>query len=927
MTMQTGLLNKAGKPTAPIVIITDAPGKHAYDTGAVMSKPQMDLIKKLATDHDIPGTEFCMVNPCPPIPEEIETSERKVGDFLTAHRTEFLEILKSTNPKLIVTLGKTALRQLAGRAVKITQARGSLTTFDISGDIPVLPLLSPAHALRRPEVLPVFIGDFRQIAVLRESGWDQGVFEQSIDDAQYEWCLDLTDLLTKRPACISLDTETIGLDWRNGRQAVLTASLTTREGHAYVVPFSADYFNHPELRGGSSNHLPTLSQEDVDRLLDQLAELLGDPQIKVTGHNLKYDIHHLKNYGIEVANWYVDSMQLAFAVDDNMERKSLDECVRRWVPAMAGYADNFNTDDVHEGKSRMDLVPHDQMLRYAGGDTDSCFRLTETLCKLCKEDSRQWRAFRGVMMPGLQAFVGVEEAGIGIDIEALIALGAEYDIKERERYIELIEMAAKKAPAVLRKHENKGLSFGQAAFVSDLLFTPEGYGLTPRVWTPGTRKLPMEERIPSVSTKEHLPFFEHVPFVRKLIEYQKLTKLRSTYIGKPGQTSFTRIERLKSSGRYPATIVADLTKAGVAFVDKKSVPVRRRNESPNPVGGLTEAGRVTVDEQGTVWRRNAEEPSGFWQHLTGGSHRIHPSFRLDATVTGRTSSQNPNAQNFPKRGPMAKDFRRIFVPSNGYVLIEADLSQAELRIAAWMANEKHMLQIYQDGGDIHAATAAGVMGIPLDQVTKEDRQKAKAINFGFLYGMWWKKFMDYAKTDYGVTFTPKQAEAIRERFFDLYPGLAAWHKAMKDFVVEHGYVRSLHGALRRLPSINSSEESIKQEVQRQAINSPVQRFASDLGVMAMARFSRDCPRELMRPVAFIHDAVIVEARLAVVDEAASALRFYMQSNPLHLFDLHPPIPILSDVSIGTSLAAMEERPEILSVAPEWYQAHLDEVIS
>jgi DNA polymerase-1 len=291
---------------------------------------------------------------------------------------------------------------------------------------------------------------------------------------------------------------------------------------------------------------------------------------------------------------------------------------------------------------------------------------------------------------------------------------------------------------------------------------------------------------------------------------------------------------------------------------------------------------------------------------------------LDNTVTGRTSSQNPNAQNFPKRGQTAKDFRRIFIPTEGFVFIEADLSQAELRIAAWMANDKKMLKIYQDGGDIHAATAAGVMNIPIEEVKKEDRQKAKAINFGFLYGMWWTKFMDYAKTDYGVTFTPKQAEAIRTRFFTLYPSLENWHKTMKAFVREHGYVRALHGALRRLPSIKSSEDKIKQETERQAVNSPVQRFASDLGVLALARFDRDCPRDRMRAVAFIHDAVVIEARKDSIDEAASALKWYMQNNPLEeLFDITPPLPIASDVSIGDTLAALDERPNTQAIRPIW----------
>lgn len=125
-------------------------------------------------------------------------------------------------------------------------------------------------------------------------------------------------------------------------------------------------------------------------------------------------------------------------------------------------------------------------------------------------------------------------------------------------------------------------------------------------------------------------------------------------------------------------------------------------------------------------------PTGFWKYIY--EDRIHPSFLLHRTVTGRTASADPNAQNFPKRGPLAKAYRKIFVPSDGYVFVECDLSQAELRIAAWMANDPAMLRIYREGGDIHAATAAAVMGITLEafnalpsEVKKAKRQQAKAV--------------------------------------------------------------------------------------------------------------------------------------------------------------------------------------------------------
>jgi DNA polymerase-1 len=204
------------------------------------------------------------------------------------------------------------------------------------------------------------------------------------------------------------------------------------------------------------------------------------------------------------------------------------------------------------------------------------------------------------------------------------------------------------------------------------------------------------------------------------------------------------------------------------------------------------------------------------------------------------------------------------------------------------------------------------------------RFRAKAVNFGFLYGMGWRKFRVYAKTDYGLDYTDEEAQSLRDTFFELYPGLAEWHTQMEGFVREHGYVRALHGALRRLPSVFSSEENVQHSSIRQAINSPVQRFASDLGLIALARLVRDCPLDDLRPVLFIHDALILEVKEDRVDELLPAIRFYMESSPLReMFGIVPPIPIKADLSVGPNLADMDELSGIDAEAPEWYQEDLD----
>lgn len=326
------------------------------------------------------------------------------------------------------------------------------------------------------------------------------------------------------------------------------------------------------------------------------------------------------------------------------------------------------------------------------------------------------------------------------------------------------------------------------------------------------------------------------------------------------------------------------------------------------------------------------------------------------------NSASPNAQNFPKRGDLAKAFRSVFVAPPGYAIVECDLSQAELRIAACQANETTMIRLYNEGIDIHMNTAAAISGNPvslfianksnqeyladhigefkgaeeyLARLSHNERgtakisdfiamlrYRAKAVNFGFLYGMQWRKFKVYAKTDYGIDYTDEEAQNIRDMFFETYPGLVEWHNRTEDDVYADGKVYALHGAVRRLPSVFSSRPSIQHESVRQAINSPIQRFASDLGIMALWRLCRDAPDDLM-PVAFIHDALVCYVPEEKAHEYAAYIRYYMESNPLdEWFGLRLPVPILADASIGPRLSDMDEV-HVDAVCPVWFNSDAD----
>ena len=278
------------------------------------------------------------------------------------------------------------------------------------------------------------------------------------------------------------------------------------------------------------------------------------------------------------------------------------------------------------------------------------------------------------------------------------------------------------------------------------------------------------------------------------------------------------------------------------------------------------------------------------------------------------NSEDPNGQNFPKRGAKAKAYRRIFRAPDGHYVLEADLSQAELRIAADMSRDPTMCAIYAAAGDIHTATALIVVGMSadefsaLDKATKKRfRTSAKAVNFGFIYGMWWRKFVGYAKTQYGVDFTDKQAEAIREGFFRKYFRLEGWHKSMKAFAHKNGFVRSYSGRVRHLPMIDSEDDGVKQEAERQAVNSPVQNFGSDLGVMATGRIDEEVDDTYLAPIAFVHDAIYALVPSQHLEWGAKTLKWYLESNPIYdWFGIDMVVPIVADVSFGLNFGDVYE---------------------
>ena len=254
--------------------------------------------------------------------------------------------------------------------------------------------------------------------------------------------------------------------------------------------------------------------------------------------------------------------------------------------------------------------------------------------------------------------------------------------------------------------------------------------------------------------------------------------------------------------------------------------------------------------------------------------RIHTHFQQTVTATGRLSSTDPNLQNIPVRTELGRELRRMFVaPDDGHVLIDADYSQIELRVLAHISQDEHMIEAFRSGKDIHAATAAKVYHVPIEQVTPQMRSSCKAVNFGIVYGI-----SDFSLAqDIGVT--RKEAGEFIRTYLATYPGVAKYMDDIKESAKEKGYVTTLFGRRRALPELQSRNFNIRSFGERVAMNTPIQGTAADIIKIAMVRVRDRLVREGLesRLILQVHDELILEAPKSEQEEAMRLLKEEMEA--------------------------------------------------
>ena len=274
-----------------------------------------------------------------------------------------------------------------------------------------------------------------------------------------------------------------------------------------------------------------------------------------------------------------------------------------------------------------------------------------------------------------------------------------------------------------------------------------------------------------------------------------------------------------------------------------------------------------------LMKLNSTYVEGLKPYINPKTKRIHSFFHQTITATGRISSTEPNLQNIPTRFELGKRVRKVFKPENGYVYVDADYSQIELRVLASISGDKHMIEAFKEGQDIHKQAASKVFKTPIDEVTKEQRSNAKAVNFGIVYGI----------SDFGLAeqlgIGRKQAKAYIDEYLTQYSGIKKFMDNIKEEAKENGYVETIFHRRRYIPELKSNNYMVRQFGARAAMNTPIQGTAADIMKIAMIKVFNEIKKRKLKSkiVLQVHDEMMIEAPIEEKEEIKTIIKNCMQT--------------------------------------------------
>ena len=647
----------------------------------------------------------------------------------------------------------------------------------------------------------------------------------------------------KKTKYASVDFETNGEPYHFENSYPTILGVSFQPGSAYIIPLG--HFDSPFLK----------NNEWISILKHFGKEVIENPEIVKIAQNMKFEDCWFKKYGINFNGRCFDTMLAKYLLDEERPH-DLKSMVVKWLPEYGGYEE-------YEGSTLpWDKKPLDGLSKYCGIDCDTTFRLMLFFeQKLIKGGF--YPLFRNMLMMGSRTLAEAEFRGFDIDVPYLKNLVETYGVK-----IENLEKDLKSHKRI-KKYQRSRVDRLKIKLINEVK----------------NEITEIKEDIESVKTKLSLGEFEKYE-KRKLKAISDRENKISRYIAGEFTTNKEKaiLEPVNFSSPNQMIELLFTDESGFQFEVVKYTEDKKTR---------TYTDRPSTDEEVLETLKNKDK-SGFIGQLLeyrgitklystyivgmhdklGTDGRIHGSFLLHGTVTGRLSSREPNMQNIP-RDTTASDIKKMFISPKRQIILQLDYSQAELRVMAAQANETAMLEWFRTGKDIHMASAckknkwdyderAKILedeSHPLHKETKTARKHAKTINFGIIYGQGAKHLSStLSDPEKGEIVTEEEAKQFLEDFNRDFPRVAKFIKKQHEFAKRNGFVRNLFGRKRRLPNIDSDEKGKVAEALRQSVNAPIQGAASDYALFSSilirdAIRSGELPKNMIE-IATVHDSII-----------------------------------------------------------------------
>ncbi len=537
-------------------------------------------------------------------------------------------------------------------------------------------------------------------------------------------------LLQQKEVCF--DTETTSIDSLEAELVGMSFSFAARQG--FYVPTPED-------------------RAQAQAIVDEFRPFFEAENIEKIGHNIKYDLQILANYGVKVAYPLFDTMIAHYLIQPESKQGMdfLAEYYLQYRPI------SIETLIGKKGKNQgnmRDLKP-EEVSDYACEDADITFQLKQLFEPQIQKDHLR-SLFYDMEMPLVQVLQEMEQEGIALDVPHLQAFSAQLEEEARETEAKIKEMA--------------GMDFNvdSPKQLGEVLF--DHMKISSKAKKTKTGQYQTSEDALEQYKSDH-------PIIEKILDYRQIKKLKSTY----------------------------------------------------------------VDPLPTM--------------LSSKDQRIHTTFMQTVTATGRLSSNNPNLQNIPIRTDKGRKIRQAFVArGKEYKLMSADYSQIELRIIAALSGDPNMIEAFRQGHDIHAATAANVYHVPMEEVTRDQRSAAKAVNFGIIYG---QSAFGLAQ-NLGISRT--EAKQIIDSYFAQFPTIKTFMDESVKNARELGYVETIMKRRRYLPDINSANAVVRGYAERNAINAPIQGSAADVIKLAMIAVQREMKKQEVKSKLLlqVHDELVFD---------------------------------------------------------------------